>query len=216
MAYMHERIVRELSKDFILGLYTFLSPNMISIIVGMFFLLFSPSMWFTWLLCEAIIDGFAFARCEESNRKKLVVRLVFSRMLTWWLIYSEALEVPYIWWLFLPTFLSWYVYEPHLIANFSPSERFDYFVSRWPYFTGYTSIMSFFYLLAYYEILEFNCVIIASCLHMMLLTVKGPLYEGRLDVDKKSPQYARYLPHVRSKWIVDPIDAIDKLVGKYL
>lgn len=133
-----------------------------------------------------------------------LIRLSISRALAWWLLWSGAVDLPYdLWWFIFPLFLCWYLFEPlFALSGKSFGDRLDYFISRYPYFTGYGLITSITLFLSH------NDLFLTGLELPLLISL---IFSSAVSTEDR-PKYTRYLPYTPETFTVDPLDLLDGVV----
>ena len=100
-----------------------------------------------------------------------------------------------------------------MVVDKSYGERFDYFLSRWPYMTGFGFIPAVCLLLSYYELVNCSWLFLPMTYIMLFQNTRAlhvqKLDEQLVDPDNKKgwdtvPKYSRYIPYTKTTWTVDP------------
>jgi len=209
---------RRVRIEFLNGIKSHLSvrPNIatiISLLIGWWTCFDTWSMFLSIELMILLQITWNSSKC--SNLIPWLVRFLFTRAVVWWLfytIYSEWYEdfslMTVLSFLGFPLLLSWYLFDPYLLITkrFSMSDRFDYFLSRLPFFTGFGLIPLMLFLIwwssslniiLYYSIYSTICII---CSHIT----------EHID---KMPEYAKYIPYTTVKFTIDPLEYIEDYIS---
>ena len=206
-----------LKSELVLGVFshTMISPMMIlllsQIIIGWFTCINTIAMFISIEL--AIISSVV---CRLDNRKfiiPLLIRFCFSRIVICWLFYTiysqwyfdDFTLFTQLSFLTFPFLLSWYIFDPFLLPyrRYSLSDRFDYFLSRFSFFTG-VGIVPFLVILFWLLLdLPNYFVYLTICIMCNHKTLGN------------CPNYARYLPYTKTQFIIDPLDNIESIIDRY-
>lgn len=193
---------RRMRNEFIAGFIYSLSPSLDRFYwVQYFFFLLSWIFWNEFYMIEInLLLRTIF--CTEFKMSNFAV-LAFSRLLTLYLYTQEKFEFPFdSELLILPIGLSWYVFEPIMILNKkSYGERFEYFVSRFPFFTGFGLLSAIF---SYFDIVEW------AHFTLLLMSVSSATDD---NIIKNRPQYAKGIPYTKETFSYDPIEGIEFILG---
>jgi len=168
----------------------------------------------TFLSIEITILLTVLWRLEKLDRvTSLILRFLFSRLVAWWLFYTiysqwytELSILTALSFLTFPLLLSWYIFDPFLLPyrRYSLGDRFDYFTSRFSFFTGFGLLPLLLLLLwmftSYYSYWCIYFIICAICSHQTTCDC---------------PNYARYLPFTKKQFIVDPLDWVESIIDRY-
>jgi hypothetical protein len=204
-----------LKSELISGLFTHtsISPTFIlflTIILGWWSCV---STTMTFLSIEAMIITNILWKLEKYDRVvSLIVRFIFSRIVAWWLFYTiysqwyteELTLFTSLSFFGFPFLLSWYIFDPFLLSyrRYTLGDRFDYFLSRFSFFTGY-GLVPLILLLVWMFTEYYYCIYVVLCVmcsHQTKITC---------------PDYARYLPYTKNQFVVDPLDWIESMIDRH-
>lgn len=142
-----------------------------------------------------------------KNRKSIVpwaFRLLISRLVTWGLILEFFIITENNWMIILlPIVISWYVFEPSFIGrngkskSTSFSERFSYFIERYPFFIGYGIIPSLIFSLYFFDFISSGWILL-SIIQMIFVSNEIP-----------PPAYLEGVPYFKETWPTDILDYIE-------
>lgn len=197
-------IQRRMRNEFVAGFFYSISP-----IIDKFFLLQFVFFFISWIFWNEfyMIEINLLLRTVFRSEFKMsnFAVLAFSRLLTLYLYTQEKFEFPFdSELLILPIGLSWYVFEPMMILNKkSYGERFEYFVSRFPFFTGFGLLSAIF---SYFNLVEW------SHLTLLLMSISRATAD---DIAKNRPQYTKGIPYTKETFSYDPIEGIEFILQSW-
>lgn len=190
--------------------------TIIPLIYGIFWAVNSTT---TFLSCElTIFINVIYSTKSKRSLYSWFIRFIWCRLMTlmfFYTIYSNLDDDQYLFYLTyaglllsFPLLLSWYIFDPFLLSSKKSSdERFDFFLSRYPFYTGYGSILALLIfshgLMCYYDYeSRLMCTIIHSCIALIC----GKRRET-------APLYVQYLPYTPTQYVYSPADAIDNFIN---
>lgn len=189
---------RLMRSEFVSGFFYSIQPSIdILFLVQMAFLLCSIIFWNEFYMIE--INLLLRTALKTEFRIHNFAVLAFSRLLTLYLYTQEKFDFPFeSELLILPIGLSWYVFEPMMILNRkSYGERFEYFVSRFPFFTGFGLLSAIF---SYFDLVS------SAHFFILLMSVSSSASE---EIIKGRPQYSKGIPYTKNTFSYDPIEGIE-------
>jgi len=190
------KIQRSMLSEFLSGVRFSVRP-----VIDTFFffqILFFFLAWFFWNEFYMIeINLLLRILCRTEFGMRNFTLLAFSRLLTLYLYTQEKFEFPFeSELLILPIGLSWYVFEPMMIFNRNTyGTRFEYFISRFPFFTGFGLFAAIF---SYFNVVEF------AHLFMLLMSVSSSTSN---EIER--PKYTKGVPYTKNTFSYDPVEGIE-------
>lgn len=191
-----------------------LSPTFIlflMIVIGWFL---CSTSFMTFFLIEITIISTVIWRLEKKIRVfSLIIKFIFSRIVIWWLFYTIYSQwytenitlLTCLSFITFPLLFSWYIFDPFLLPHrrYSLSDRFDYFLSRFIFFTGF-GLIPF--------VILFLCLFLDYPNYLIFITICIICHHHSRE---PHPYYARYIPYTKNQHIVDPLDHIESLIDSY-
>ena len=198
-----------LKSEFLKGLYChlniFLSPflfllSVLHLLIAYKFDTINPLVFF---------ESFGFITslsliCHKNYRSvgSLILHLLFTRIIFW--SFLSYVDINFLI-LLSPIILTWYIFDPYYIVSSegkqSPSTRFNYFISRYPFFYGYGIPPTIILFLILY--LEFSPIFFFP-FYIFLLSHKNYC---------SVPLYACYLPYSKLTFSTDIIDIFSNFIN---
>ena len=193
-----------MKKEFFKGFFGHEFPSIICLIYCVFGCLITD--FYSVLLGIELLLMIDISRTIFTRRELMlfITRHLISRIIMGVII---CMTIDENYWILIassPIWLSWYVFDPYLIRNkrLSFTERIDYFLSRSPYFFGYSLIP--FGIISVWYFTEIN--------YFLYLTVCLMInYRSELD----TPKCYRGVPYTNVTYKTDPADVVEDFITKF-
>ena len=213
--------LHSLKSEFLAGIFAYKEINIsvltwICLIYGLIWTVDPYTLYF----CSELTIFIHVIHSTSSKRSLFswFVRFIWCRTMTWIFFYTIYSNLEDDQWLFYltytglilasPLLFSWYMFDPYLITTKKSSdERFDFFVSRYPFYTGYgliPTLLIFIYALTIYH--TFNSRILAITIHCIIVLMAGKKRDT-------APIYLQYIPYTVVQYAYSPADAIDTIIN---
>ena len=164
-------------------------------------------------ISELLILGFCII-ISQAKILSTILRVIVSRIITYWLLYTiinqwfeESTVTLLLFVIGFPIFVCWFIYEPVLIAH-SPhmkmGTRFDYFLSRYPFFIGFGIAPTFAFLLAWFFP---GSKLIMAVWYFLLINML--LFRN----NRECPYYAMFIPYTKKTFRTDPVDIVEDYIN---
>lgn len=155
----------------------------------------------SWWIIEITIFSHFYLHNHIPNYedfRRLFLRYVVFRIFTLYCYTHDVFEFPFeMEILVLPVGISWYIFEPQFIFNGQKyNERFDYFLQRYPYFTGFGLGVS---LCAYLDQIVLT--------HFFVILMLNSSICSR-EISRR-PKYATRIPYSPETFTFDPVEIIE-------
>ena len=202
-------MIRSLYRDFIDGILSHKRVSLTGshmILLLYIFMIYDNMYSFIMSVDVAILTLLLIQVYNVRKFVSTILRFAFARAITWWFIYTiwNQWDIEYIlpFIIGVPILISWYIFEPFLLPyrRFSTSDRFDYFLSRFPYFMGFGTIPTFIMcIILMFEPARWLYIIMYICVLKVLSHIN----------DDSAPNYARNIPYTKNTYATNPIDMLE-------